>query len=302
LLQKIYILEEESANTFKAINVKAIFQEKNPGLAKFMPGFVFNYINRILHLDFFNDFMKRNGHLKGIPFVNQAIEEFNIKEQVNGFENIPESGRFIFASNHPLGGFDAFLLMKCVDTRLGKLKFLTNDILLGIPSLRPMFIPINKHGGNTREAAEILNATYSSDEQILIFPAGLASRKIKGKIVDLEWKKHFVAKAVKHQRDIVPVFIGGRNSNRFYRLANIRKFFHIKWNIEMFFLPDELIKNSNSEVPIYFGKPIPYQTFDKSRTQQEWADWVKEQVYKLPAYINNVNLSKNNNPQKQEFF
>jgi putative hemolysin len=282
-------VEENNSNSFKPIVIKELFHEKNPGLAKFMPGFVFRYITRILHLDFFNDFMKRNGHLKGISFVNQAIIEFNVKEKINGFENIPDSGRFIFASNHPLGGFDAFLLMKCVEKRLGKLKFLTNDILLGIPSLRPMFIPINKHGGNTREAAEILNSTYNSDEQILIFPAGLASRKIKGKIIDLEWKKHFIAKAVTHQRDIIPVFIGGRNSNRFYRLANIRKFLHIKWNIEMFFLPDELMKHRNTEVPIYFGKPISFETFDKSKKQQEWADWVKEHVYKLPAEINSVN-------------
>jgi 1-acyl-sn-glycerol-3-phosphate acyltransferase len=286
---KIKSVEENNSNRFKPVNVKQLFHEKNPALAKLIPGFVFSYINRILHLDFFNDFMLRNGHLKGIPFVNQAIKEFNVSEQINGLENIPESGRYIFASNHPLGGFDAFLLMKCVDKRLGNLKFLTNDILLGIPSLRPMFIPINKHGGNSREALEILNETYKSDEQILIFPAGLASRKIVGKIVDLEWKKHFIAKAVKHQRDIVPVFIGGRNSNRFYRLANIRKFLHIKWNIEMFFLPDELMKHRNSEVPVYFGKPIPYQTFDKSKTHQEWADWVKEHVYKLPALFNNLN-------------
>ncbi len=286
---KIKSVEENNSNPFKPINIKELFQEKNPALAKVMPGFVFNYISRILHLNFFNDFMKRNGHLKGIPFINQAIVEFNIKEQINGFENIPESGRFIFASNHPLGGFDGFLLMKCVDKRLGKLKFLTNDILLGFSSLRPMFIPINKHGGNTREAAVILNTTYNSDEQILIFPAGLASRKIKGKIVDLEWKKHFIAKAVRYQRDIIPVFIGGRNSNRFYRLANIRKFLRVKWNIEMFLLPDELMKHRNSEVPIYFGKPIPYQTFDKSKTHQEWADWVKEQVYQLPACLNKMN-------------
>lgn len=287
---KIKSVEENNSNPFKPINIKEIFNAKNPSLARVMPGFIFNYINRILHLDFFNDFMKRNYHLKGIPFVNQAIVEFNVKEKIYGFENIPESGRFIFASNHPLGGFDAFLLMKCVDKRLGKLKFLTNDILLGIPGLRPMFIPINKHGGNTREAAEVLNSTYNSDEQILIFPAGLASRKIKGKIVDLEWKKHFITKAIKHNRDIIPVFIGGRNSNRFYRLANFRKFLHLKWNIEMFFLPDELIKQRNFEIPVYFGKPISFQLFDKSKTQQEWAEWVKDKVYELPELHAKENL------------
>lgn len=275
-------MEDNNVNTFKPVNVRELFKEKNPALAKFIPGFVYNYINRVLHLDFFNGFMARNGHLMGIQFINQSLIDFNIKEEINGFDNIPESGRFIFASNHPLGGFDAFLLMKCVDKQLGKLKFLTNDILLGIPSLRPMFIPINKHGSNSREAAEILNTTYNSDEQILIFPAGLASRKIKGKIVDLEWKKHFIAKSIQHKRDIIPVFVGGRNSNRFYRLANIRKFLHIKWNIEMFYLPDELIKQSNSVVPVYFGKPIPFQTFDKSKSHQEWAEWVKSRVYEIP--------------------
>lgn len=286
---KIESVEENGTNTFKPINIKEIFQKKNPALTKFMPGSVFRTINRILHTDAINSFLERNGHLIGIPFIERAVVEFNIKEQINGFENIPETGRFIFASNHPLGGFDAFLLMRCVDKRLGKLKFLSNDILMGIPSLRSMFIPVNKHGSNSREAAEILNTSYNSDEQVLIFPSGLASRKIKGKIVDLEWKKHFIAKAVRHQRDIIPVFIGGRNSNRFYRLANIRKFLRIKWNIEMFFLPDELMKHRNSEVPIYFGKPIPYQTFDKSKTQQEWADWVKERVYELPELLNKGN-------------
>jgi len=284
---KLNIVEESGTNKFKPINIRELFKEKNPVLAKMIPGFIYNYIKRILHLDFLNDFLKRNGHLKGIPFIEQAIHEFNIKGQINGFENIPESGRFIFASNHPLGGFDAFLLMQSVDKRLGKLKFLTNDILLGIPSLRPMFIPINKHGSNSREAAEILNNTYNSNEQILIFPSGLASRKVKGNIIDLEWKKHFIAKSVKHQRDVIPVFIGGRNSKRFYRLANIRKFLHIKWNIEMFYLPDELMKHTNSEVPVYFGKPISYHTFDKSKTHLEWAQWVKDRVYEIPQQMSN---------------
>jgi len=282
-------VEELTTDNYKPINIREIFKKKSPVLTRFMPGFVFNYINRILHTDTINSFLERNGHLKGISFIDQAIIEFNITEKIYGYENIPESGRFIFASNHPLGGFDAFILMKSVDKRLGKLKFLSNDILMGIPSLHSMFIPVNKHGSNSREATVILNTAYNSDEQILIFPSGLASRKIKGRVIDLEWKKHFVAKSIKHQRDIIPVFIGGRNTNRFYLLANIRKFLHIKWNIEMFFLSDELMKHRNSEVPIYFGKPIPFQTFDKSKTHQEWAKWVKDRVYEIPVQIDKKN-------------
>ena len=210
---------------------------------------------------------------------------FNIKEHLHGFDNIPDSGKYIFASNHPLGGFDALLLMKNVDKKLGAFKFLANDILLNIPQLSPVFVPVNKHGAHARDAARALSGVYDSDNQVLIFPSGLASRKIKGKIVDLEWKKHFITKAIQHQRDVIPVFISGRNSNRFYRTANFRKFFRIKWNLEMFFLPDETYKHQNMDVHLYFGNPIPYSTFDNSKTHQEWADWVKQHVYLLPNSI-----------------
>jgi putative hemolysin len=282
-------VEDKITNTFKPLNIREIFMEKNPGLAKIMPGFVFRYIHRILHIDFINDFLARNGHLVGNSFVDQAVTEFNVKEHIYGFDNIPESGRFIFASNHPLGGFDSLLLMKYVYKKLGNLKFLSNDVLMGIPSLSYMFIPLNKHGNNSRQVVMALEEAYNSDLQILVFPSGLASRRIKGKIVDLEWKKHFITKAIKHHRDIIPVFIGGRNSDFFYRLANFRKFIHLKWNIEMFFLPDELMKHKNSDIPVYFGNPIPYQTFDKSKTDLEWAEWVKEQVYKIPNQAGSKN-------------
>jgi putative hemolysin len=273
---------EQISNTFKPLNIRQIFMKKNPGLAKIMPGFVFRYFHKILHIDFINDFLLRNGHLSGNSFVDQAVTEFNVKEHIYGFDNVPESGRFIFASNHPLGGFDSLLLMKYVNKKLGKLKFLSNDVLMAIPSLSYMFIPVNKHGNNSREVALTLDNAYDSDTQILIFPSGLASRKIKGKIVDLEWKKHFITKAIQHKRDVIPVFIGGRNSNRFYRVANIRKFLHLRWNIEMFLLPDELMRHKNTDIPVYFGRPIPFQTFDKSKSHQEWAEWVKELVYKIP--------------------
>lgn len=259
--------------------------EKNPRLAKLMPGFVYAFINRVLHVDFLNEIFTLNGHLKGINFVNKAVKDFNVREKIYGFDNIPDSGRFIFASNHPLGGFDALLLMKHVDKKLGNLKFLTNDLLMAIPGLSSMFIPINKHGSNSREAAKLINKTYDSDVQILIFPSGLASRKVKGKVVDLKWKKHFISKAIKHQRDVIPVFIQGKNSNRFYRIANMRKFFHINWNLEMFLLPDETLKQKDKDIPIYFGEPISYSMFNKSKTHDEWAEWVKNKVYKLPKEL-----------------
>lgn len=275
-------MEKEKQNgDYKPIVVKEIFAEKSPRLAKLVPGFAYRYITRMLHLDFMNDLLSRYGKLEGIDFVDKAVAEFNIREVVHNVENIPESGRFIFASNHPLGGFDSLLLLKNVEEKLGNLKFLANDVLMGIQNLAPVFLPVNKYGGHARQAAKNLSDAYNSNIQILIFPSGLASRKIKGKVIDLEWKKHFIQKSIQHKRDIIPVFISGQNTKRFYRIAKFRKFFRIKWNLEMFYLVDESMKHRNSEIHLYFGKPIPYSTFDNSKTHQKWAQWVKNKVYKL---------------------
>ncbi|MEE4286812.1 MAG: 1-acyl-sn-glycerol-3-phosphate acyltransferase [Mariniphaga sp.] len=282
-------VEEGKIVPYKPIDIREVFASKSPGLARLLPGFVYRYLNRIIHIDFVNDLLERNGHLKGVAFINKVVEEFNVKLFLHGLENVPDSGKFIFASNHPLGGFDGMLLLKTVDEKLGKPRFLSNDILMNIPQMKSLFIPVNKHGGHSREVAQILSEAYLSDVQILIFPSGLASRKIKGRIVDLEWKKHFITKAIQYKRNVIPVFVSGRNSNRFYRIATIRKFMRIKWNLEMFFLPDETMRHRNTDVHIYFGKPIPWSVFDRTKTHQQWADWVKEKVYQLPVDVEKTN-------------
>lgn len=282
-------MEQEKSTTVKPINIKEVFTAKNPTLARIMPGFVYRFIHSVLELDIINQIIKDHGHLEGVDFINKVVEDFNVRVNLYGLENVPDSGRFIFASNHPLGGFDGMLLLKAVDEKLGNAKFLTNDILLNIPQLRPLFVPINKHGGHSRDATKVLSDTYNSNVQVLIFPAGLASRKIKGRIIDLEWKKHFISKSIRYQRDIIPVFVAGHNSKRFYNAANLRKFLRIKWNLEMFLLPGETVRHRNTDVHIYFGKPVPHTTFNSSKTHQEWAQWVKQETYKLAPVAASAN-------------
>lgn len=282
-------MEEKEAGSFKPINIKEVFAAKNPRLASVMPGFVYRFIHSVMEIDFINNLLERHGHLVGTDFIDKVVEEFNVNIHIHGMENVPDTGRFIFASNHPLGGFDGMLLLKAVDEKLGNPKFLTNDVLMNIPQLKPLFVPVNKHGGHSREAAKLLSETYESGAQILIFPSGLASRKIKGKVADLEWKKHFITKAVRYKRDVIPVFVAGCNSNRFYRVANLRKFLHIKWNLEMFLLPGETVRHRNTDVHIVFGKPIPHTTFDSTKTHQQWAQWVKDKAYHLAAGSSNIN-------------
>lgn len=274
-------MADQYANGIKPIDIREVFKAKNPNLAKFIPGFVYNYITRIMHIRDVNEILAKYGDQNGIDFVHKVVEHFKVKENVVGIENIPKEGRFIFASNHPLGGFDGLLLMSNVNKILGPVRFLVNDILMNIPQLESVFVPINKHGGHGRDVAKVVHDHYASDVQVLIFPSGYASRKINGKVTDLEWKKHFIQKAIQYERDVIPVHVSGKNSNFFYNLANFRKFFGIKWNLEQFFLPDETFKHREQKFTISFGKPIPHTQFDKRKKPAEWAEFVREKVYSM---------------------
>jgi 1-acyl-sn-glycerol-3-phosphate acyltransferase len=264
----------------RTIDIENVFRTKNPGLVKWIPGFVFGYLRRIIHEGEINDFLYSNRFAQGLDFVDAIIEGFGVNVKVNGLENIPGKGRYIIASNHPLGGLDGVALMQVIGSKRKDIVFPVNDILMYLPNLRELFIPINKHGSNN-ENVEIIQQTFESGKMILYFPAGLVSRKQKDGIMDLEWRKTFISKAKQYKRDIIPVHIEGKNSKFFYNLANLRKKLSIKANIEMLFLPDEMYRQKNKDLTIKIGKPIPYQTFDSRHNFNEWAEIVKHHVYKI---------------------
>ena len=193
--------------------------------------------------------------------------------------------RNIFVSNHPLGGLDGLVFMTELSKYYDKIKIPVNDILMNVTNMKDVFLPVNKHGAQGREGVRAFEAAYESDYQMLYFPAGLCSRKKKGVISDLVWHKSFLAKAIKHKRDIVPVYFSGRNSDFFYNLSNIRIRAGIKWNLEMLYLVDEMFKQKDKELHLVFGQAYSWETFDKSKTPMEWAEWLKSKSYELAKHI-----------------
>jgi putative hemolysin len=267
------------------IDVEKVLSSKNPTLAKAIPGFIINYLKRIVHQDELNSFLKQWGHLKDAQLIDAGLNFFEIKYRVRGIENIPSNGKNIFVSNHPLGGLDGLVFISELSKHYNEIRFPVNDILTSIENLSGIFLPVNKHGFQGKDAARKIEEAYSSDCQILYFPAGLCSRKSKGVIKDLQWHKSFISKAIQHHRDVVPAYFSGRNSDFFYNLARFRKLIGLKANIEMLYLADEMFRQKGREITLIFGNPIPWQTFDKSKSAPEWAEWVKSKSYELESNI-----------------
>ena len=264
----------------KLIDVEEVFARKNSRLFRLIPGFVFRYLKRVIHQDELNNALEHYKDKMGLEFIDVILDEFGARIIVEGIENLPAKGRYIIAANHPLGGMDGMALMKVAGKVRRDILFPVNDLLMYLPNLKPLFIPLNKHGRNT-ENLRLFDEAFASESAILYFPAGLCSRKIKGKIKDLAWKKTFISKARKFERNIVPVYIRGRNSDFFYNLAKWRVKLGIKANIEMLYLVNEMFKQKDKEILIKFGTPISYHLFKDPRKDVEAAAAIREIVYSL---------------------
>ncbi len=269
---------EEADNV---IDIEKEFRSSNSAFLKSLPGFIIKGIEKFIRQDEMNAAINNNRNKTGVPFLNDVLKNWKVIVKINGEENIPSSGRFVFAANHPVGGIDALAFLCMIYKFFPEIITPSNELLNRIPNLKPLLLGINVFGKNTRETAEKLNDLFESDTQIMIFPSGEVSRRKKGVISDPVWQKSFITKAVQYKRDIIPVHISGRNSNLFYIVANLRKFLGIKMYIETVLLPREMMKQRNSSVTLTIDRVIPYQTFTKEKSHWEWAQHIKEIVYKL---------------------
>ena len=269
----------------ETIDIDKILVSKMGNKAKFVPRPFISWLKRIIHQDEVNKYLWESRHLSGTEWLEECVRYLDMTIELVGEENLPmkDDGRlYTFVSNHPLGGEDGVALGAIIGRYYdGKFRYLVNDLLMNLPGLAPVCIPINKTGNQSRNFPAMVEAGFKSDNHMLMFPAGICSRKRGEEIRDIAWKKTFITKSVEYQRDVVPIHFGGQNSPFFYKLANFSDKYVKKVNLAMLFLVDEMYKNVHKTFRVAIGKPIPWQTFDKSKTATQWAQYVQDIVYEL---------------------
>jgi hypothetical protein len=266
----------------KIIDVEKILKTSFPK-SKYLPKPIINFLKRYLFEKELNDIVEANRDLQGFDWVNGILHYFNITLEVNHEQYASLPGRYIFVPNHNLGGLDGLAVFSIIARYHKTAKSLSNDYLLLIPNTRSLIIPVSRKSNSTKEFLSKVDEYYASDEQMLVFPAGFVARKKKGIVQDPEWTKSFVAKAIQHKRWIVPVYMDTKNQTSFYRNYKYRKLISkiTGLNIERFFLLRQSFTHYNNTFKMNFGKPFSYEIFDKSRDHHQWAQAVREHVYKL---------------------
>ena len=268
------------------LDLKEILKKRIPAdKRRWIPGFVVSWLERLIRQKELNEILRVTYPGEGSDFADRVLKHLDIRVDVEGLENLKEGERYMFASNHPLGGLDGIALIKVLGEKYGDegIRFLVNDMLMNVTPLKGVFLPVNKFGRQGRDYAKIINEKINSDCQILQFPAGLCSRlHDNGEISDMEWQKSFVVKALDSQRDIVPVYFEGRNSKKFYKIARWRKKLGLKFNLEQVLLPSELCKSRGSHYRIVFGKPVSWNNLQNcGKNHREIAAEMRSRAYAL---------------------
>lgn len=268
------------------LDLHAILRKRLPAkVNRFVPGFAIGFLERLIRQKELNEILRVTYPARNSEFSRRVLEFLDIDVEVKGLDALPEGKRYMFASNHPLGGLDGITLIALLGEKYGdeNVRFLVNDMLMNVEPLREVFLPVNKFGAQARDVAREINSVMESDKQVLQFPAGLVSRMKKhGEISDLDWQKSFIVKAIESRRDIVPVRFEALNSKGFYRFAKWRKKLGIKVNIEQALLPGEVCKARGKKFRVVFGNPISVEKLAaEGKPAKELAAKIRERVYKL---------------------
>lgn len=271
--------------TEKTIDIDNILKDKMGAKAKWVPRPLVSWLKRVIHQDQVNAYLWDSRNKVGTDWLEECVRYLQMTLEIKGMENLPskDDGRlYTIVSNHPLGGADGVALGAIIGRHFdSRFRYLVNDLLMNLPGLAPLCIPINKTGHQSRNFPALVKAGFESQNHMLMYPAGICSRRQKdGTIRDIPWSKTFIQKSVEYHRDVVPIHFGGQNSPFFYKLANFSDKY-LPFNLAMIYLVDEMYKNVGKTFEVRIGKPIPWQTFDKSKTPRQWAQYVQDIVYKL---------------------
>lgn len=267
------------------IDIDSVLRQRASRYYKFIPRFIIRWLERTVCQERLNWLLERNRGRRDADFCRGVLDDLNVGIKVTGEQNLhPDTDRrVVIVSNHPLGGLDGIALIDYV-TRVygGKIHFIVNDLLMAIKPLTGVFLPINKHGKQSRASLKAIEEAFTGNDPIIIFPAGLVSRRQKGGVIaDLQWQKMFVNKSVEYHRNIIPLKFNGENSGFFYKFAKFRTCLGLKFNIEMIYLPREVFRSENKEFSVVIGKPIKWDSLKSGKDAQRQADEIKEIVYNL---------------------
>lgn len=196
-------------------------------------------------------------------FLRFTLDILGIDYQVmqGSLNNVPQKGATVVVANHPLGCVEGVILAEVLLSIRSDIQILANQYLKTVPELDELFIGVDVF--DTQDAVRAnMRALRSANKHLanggllLIFPAGEVSQLVdrkKKKLEDKEWSRSVSSLIRKNKAVTVPMFIKGRNSQRFYMAGKIHPL------LRTLMLGRELLNKQAEVISIAIGDAIKYK-------------------------------------------
>lgn len=195
--------------------------------------------------------------------------------------NVPKTGGTVVVANHPLGGVEGVILAKVLRQIRPDVKVLANYYLKRIPELSDLFIGVDVFEGESAQRANMralreAHQHVSEGGLLLIFPAGEVSTfDHNGMLSDKAWSRSAAVLVKKHKATVVPVFIGGQNSRKFYRAGRIHPL------LRTALLGRELLNKKGRSIPLSIGDPIAWKEYRGFDNDEALVNYLRLNTYLL---------------------
>ncbi len=245
-----------------------------------------NFLNKFIKFKKVQKLFNEHSVKDGIAFVNSVIEELNFQIDLleKDLEKIPLRGAFITVSNFPMGGFEALILAKIINSKRPDFKIATSHKFYEILPLTDLTIPINektsKSNQNLKCAKNILNY-LDQGNCVGFFPAGkLATynRTLK-KVTDIQWDTKIIKLIKLANVPVVPIYFNDSFGKLFHIMGNFNPF------LQSLLLQREMLNKRNSQISVRIGNPINKTDQDKFSDIWLYSRFLRARTYALRANI-----------------
>lgn len=239
---------------FEAIDIASILAERAPDLVRRLPPGTSALLRLVLHERLLNALLPGYDGYEPGEFCEAVLDRLSVTVRIENRHYLEVARRPVVCANHPSGGIEGLALISALFQTRHACLFPGNDLLGLLSPLAPVIVPVDRARPNRAHAAGFERA-FAGDAPILVFPAGVTARVYAGVLREFPWAPTFVTRARRHNREVLPVWVSGRNSPHFYLIHKLRRVFGVSLNLEMTLLLDELLRRRGDRVTLRFGPP-----------------------------------------------
>ncbi|MFP6680608.1 MAG: lysophospholipid acyltransferase family protein [Gammaproteobacteria bacterium] len=222
--------------------------------------------------------------LAPVDFARDVISGLGVTIKTNPEElaSVPNEGPCIVVANHPHGMLDGLLVMQLLGTVRPDFRVMANHFLARFVQLRPLFFQINPFGGKeairhnigtTRAATNWLR----DGKMLVVFPGGEVSslNRQDWRVADPKWDDGVARFAEKTGAPVVPMHIGGRNSDLFQLSGLLHPHFRTA------LLVREMMNKKGTTIDVRFGREVAPNTIASLEGRDQITRYLQTKTYLL---------------------